>query len=313
MGRSAEKAALRRLIAGAVFDMAGAGLIAFSLLQQQDELLWVGVGLMAVGSMLIVGWAREQSRLDKAGPTAKPVAAWSVEPELALPPPRRVELTSTGRWRLWLWLAAVAAAVLYTNGYPRRAQPMEAAFAEFGVETEAVIHDKQQRSSAGGEPRYYLYYHFHDRRGEQVRASTTVAEHIYSSHREGDTIRLVYLPDDPLSHQVAGVEDNRFRPEGIAALAALLAALTALELQRRRHKRLVTAGSAVGGTVLEVTRTGAASRYTVSAEAAGVERRLRHSERACRLRVGGRVTVLYSPDKPSEVLLYRAAVYRALR
>ena len=222
MASGGERAGLRRLIAGAVFDMAGVGLIAFSLIQERDELLWVGVGLMAVGSMLIVGWARQQSRLEAATPTEKPVAAWSVEPELALPPPRRVELTSTGRWRLWLWLAAVAAAVLYTNGYPRRAQPMEAAFAEFGVETEAVIHDKQQRTSAGGEPRYYLYYHFANRRGEQVRASIAVAELIYSSHREGDTIRVVYLPDDPLTHQVAGVEDNRFRPEGIAVLLVIV-------------------------------------------------------------------------------------------
>ena len=304
---------MRRLIAGAVFDMAGVGLIAFSLIQERDELLWVGVGLMAVGSMLILGWAREQSRREAATPTEKPVAAWSVEPELALPPPRRVELTSTGRWRLWLWLAAVAAAVLYTNGYPRSAQPMEAAFAKFGVETEAVIHDKQQRSSAGGEPRYYLYYHFDNRRGEQVRASIAVAEHIYSSQREGDTIRVTYLPDEPLSHEVMGVEYDRFRPEGIVALAALLAALSALELQRQRHKRLVTVGSAVGGTVLEMTRTGAASRYTVRAETGGVERRLRHSERACRLRAGDRVTVLYSPDKPSDAVLYRGAVYRALR
>ena len=185
---------------------------------------------MAVGSMLIVGWAREQSRLDEVGPTAKPVAAWSVEPEFALPTPRRVELTSTGRWRLWLWLAAVAAAVLYTNGYPRTAQPMEAAFAEFGVETEAVIHDKQQRSSAGGEPRYYLYYHFEDRRGEQVRASRAVGETVYASHGEGDRIRVVYLPTIRFPPGARG-RRRPLRPEGIAALAALLAALTALELQ----------------------------------------------------------------------------------
>ncbi len=303
---------MQRLIAGAVFDITGVGLIAFSLIQQRDELLWVGVGLMAVGSMLIVGWAREQSRLEAATPTQKPVAEWLVEPELALPPPRRVELTSTGRWRLWLWLAAVAAAVLYTNGYPRRAQPMEAAFAEFGVETEAIVHDKQQRTSAGGEPRYYLYYHFEDRRGEQVRASTAVGESVYASHGEGDRIRVVYLANDPLSHQIQGVEDDRLRPEGLAALAALAAALTALELQRRKHKRLVTAGSAVGGTVLEVSRTGAASKYTVSVETGGAERTLRHSERACRLRVGDRVTVLYWPDMPSDMVLYRGAVYRAL-
>ncbi len=312
MGNGEKKAGLRRLIAGAVFDVTGVGLIAFSLLQQPNDLLWVGVGLVAVGSMLIVGWAREQSRLEAATPTAHRVAAWSIEPELALPPPRRVELTSPGRWRLWLWLAAVAAAVLYTNGYPRRVQPMETAFAEFGVATEAVVHEKQQRTSASGEPRYYLYYHFEDRRGEQVRASIAVGESAYASHGQGDRIRVVYLPDDPLSHRVQGVKDDRLRPEGLAALVALLAALTALELQRRKHKRLVAAGSTVGGTVLDVSRTGAASKYTVSVETGGEERRLRHSERACRLRAGDRVTVLYSPHKPSDVVLYRAAVYRAL-
>ena len=304
---------MRRLIAGAVFDMAGVGLIAFSLIQERDELLWVGVGLMAVGSMLIVGWARQQSRLEAATPTETAVAAWSVEPELALPPPRRVELTSTGRWRLWLWLrggrggralyqrlsaksAADGGGFRQVRGGNRGGHPRQAA--------------TQQR---GRRARYYLYYHFDNRRGEQVRASIAVAEQIYSSRREGDTIRVTYLPDEPLSHEVMGVEYDRFRPEGIVALAALLAALSALELQRRRHKRLVTVGSAVGGTVLEVTRTGAASRYTVRAETGGVERRLRHSERACRLRAGDRVTVLYSPDKPSDVVLYRGAVYRALR
>ncbi len=301
-----------RLIAGAVFDVTGVGLIAFSLLQQPNDLLWVGVGLMAVGSILIVGWAREQSRLEAATSTEQPVATWSIEPELALPPPRRVQLTSPGRWRLWLWLAAVAAAVLYTNGYPRRAQPMETAFAEFGIVTEAVVHDKQQRTSAGGEPRYYLYYHFEGRRGEQVRASMAVGESAYASHGEGDRIRVVYLPDDPHSHQVQGVKNDRLRPEGLAALVALSAALTALEMQRRKHKRLVASGSTLGGIVLDVSRIGAASKYTVSVETGGEERRLRHSERACRLRAGDRVTVLYSPHKPSDAVLYRAAVYRAL-
>ena len=313
MGSGSEKAGLRRLIAGAVFDMTGVGLIAFSLLQDQDELLWVGVGLMAVGSVLIVGWAREQTRLEAATPTAKAVASWSLEPELALPPPRRVEITSAGRWRLWLWIAALAAAVLYTNGYPRRARPLEAAFAEFGKETEAVVHDKQQRTSAGGEPRYYLYYHFENRRGERIRASAAVGESVYAAHGEGDRLRVVYLPNDPATHHLQGVGDDRPRPEGFVALVALLAALTALELQRRKHKHLVTAGSALGGTVLEVSRAGAASKYTVGVETGGMERRLRQSERACRLRVGDRVTVLYSAEKPSEVVLYRAAVYRALR
>ena len=314
MRTAEEQPAWKRLIAGAVLDAAGLGLIAFSFLHEQSLLLLgAGVGLIALGSALVVRWARERSSLEAAPPAGEQAARWILEPELASPPRRRAAITASGRWRMGLWLAAVTAAVLYAGGYPRRAAPMETELSRYGVETDAVIHDKRQRNNAEGQPRYYLYYNFSDRRGERVRASTAVSESVYGAHREGDTVRVVYLREDPLSHQVRGVEKGRLRREGLAVLAALLAALAALERQRRRHKRLVEEGSAVGGAVVEVKRLGAASSYTVLAKTAGVERRLRHTERPCRLRAGDRVTVLYLPRKPSDALLYRAAVYRALR
>ena len=305
---------MKQLIAGVVLDVAGAGLIAFFLLQKREDLLWVGVVLMVIGSALVIRRARTRSSFEAAIPRARrDDNTWKLEPELTLPPPRRVELTLTSRLCVWLWLTAVVAALLYTKGYPHHVNSNEMAFSRFGVKATAIVHNKRHHKNTRGQLRYYLHYNFSNQHGEQVRASISVAERIYASFNEGDVIQIVYLPDNPLSHWVLGVESNGPRREGLLALLALSAVLAVLELQRRRHKRLVTKGSAISGTVLEVTRIGITSRYTVRTETAGVERKLRHSERSCKLRSGDYVTVLYCPNRPSDILLYRAAAYRVLR
>ncbi len=302
------------LIAGAVLDTLGVALIALSFVQETDT-LYAGLVLMAAGSVFFVLWGRRNSR-DLAGDTAPQSSAstkgWTPERELTRPLPRQVVLTPVGRWRTLLWMLALAAAVIYTNVIPGRATPRQETLQRFGVEVTGVIHRKESRSHDGAATAYYLYYNFKDANGKGVRASAAVGEQVYSSFQEGDSIEITYLAEDPFFHEAKGFGDRSgARPLGYPWVALLTIAIVALEIHRIRHKRLAMYGKAVAGNVTKLTRLGAATAYSVECTAGGRRRKLRGSERRPGLRVGDPVTVLYMPDKPQHIVLYRLCLYRA--
>ena len=302
------------LVAGAVFDTLGVALIALSFVQETDT-LYVGLVLMAAGSVFFVLWGRQNSR-DQAGDTAPHSSAstkgWTPERELTRPLPRQVVLTAVGRWRTLLWMLALGAAVIYTNVMPGRATPRQQTLQRFGVEATGVIHRKESRSHDGGATVYYLYYNFKDANGKGVRASAAVGERVYSSFQEGDSIEVAYLPEDPFFHQAKGFGDGRAaRPLGYLWVALLTIAIVALEIHRIRHKRLAMYGRPIAGVVTKLTRLGAATAYSVQCTAGGRRRTLRGSERRPGLQAGDPVTVLYMPDKPQHIVLYRLCLYRA--
>ena len=302
------------LIAGAVLDTLGVALIALSFVQETDT-LYFGLALMALGSVFFVLWGRRNSR-DLAGDAAPHSSAstkgWKPERELTRPLPRQVVLTPVGRWRTLLWMLALAAAVIYTNVIPGRATPRQETLQRFGVEVTGVIHRKESRSHAGASTVYYLYYNFKDANGEGVRASAAVDKQVYSSFQEGDSIEITYLPEDLFFHEAKGFGGGRrARPLGYLWVALLTIAIVALEIHRIRHKRLAMYGRPIAGVVTKLTRLGAATAYSVQCTAGGRRRKLRGSERRPGLRVGDPVTVLYMPDKPQHIVLYRLCLYRA--
>jgi hypothetical protein len=300
------------LIAGAVFDTLGAAFIALSFVRE-TETLYIGLVLMAIGSVCIVLWTRQNSSGRGAGQaSSSQVSAkgWAPERELTRPLPRQVVLTPLGRWRTILWILAMAAAVIYTNVIPGRATPKQETLRRFGVEVSGEIHRKDVRTHDGG-PAYYLYYNFQDGAGNGVRASIAVDDGIYSSFQEGDSVDITFLPQDPFVHEVNGLGDGRAaEPLGYLWVGLLAVAIVALEIHRIRHKRLAMHGKAIQGIVKKVTRLGAATAYSVQCTAGGHRRTLRGSERRPGLRAGDSVTVLYRPDKPHHMILYRLCLYR---
>ena len=302
------------LIAGVVFDTLGVALIALSFVQE-TETLYIGLVLMAIGSVFIFLWARQSSGGQAAGeapPSSDSAKGWTPEPELARPLPRQVVLTPVGRWRTVLWVLALAAAVIYTNVIPGRPTPKQETLQRFGAEATGVIHRKDTRSHGGGETVHYLYYNFEDANGKQVRASVAVDAEVYASHAEGDSIQITYLPEDPLLHEAKAFGDERGpRPLGYLWVALLAIAIVALEIHRIRHKRLAMYGKPIAGTVTKLTRLGASTAYTVQCSPGGRRRTLRGSERKPGLHEGDAVTVLYMPDKPQQIVLYRLCLYQA--
>lgn len=313
LGVSLTSQARLLLIAGAVFDTLGVALIALSFVQETDT-LYIGLFLIAIGSACVLLWARQNSNVrpdDEAPPSMVSIKAWTPERELARPLPRQVVLTPVGRWRTILWILAMAAAVIYSNVIPGRATPKQETLRRFGVETMGEIHRREVRTHNGG-PVYYLYYNFQDGDGKGVRASLAVDEPVYSSFKEGDSIEMVYLPQDPFVHAVKGFGDARgARPLGYLWVGLLAVAIVGLEIHRIRHKRLVMHGHPIPAIVRKVTRFGAATAYTIECTAGGHRRTLRGSERRPGLKVGDSVTVLYRPDKPQRIVLYRLCLYRA--
>jgi len=301
------------LVAGAVLDTLGVALIALSFVQETDT-LYAGLALMAAGSVFFVLWGRQNSRdaaVDAAPQSRASTTGWTPERELTRSLPRQVVLTPVGRWRTLLWILALVAAVIYANVIPGPATPKQETLERFGVEVMGVVHRKESRTHDGGRV-YYLYYNFQDREGKGVRTSVAVDEPVYSSFQEGDSIEITYLPQDPFFHDAKGFGDDRGpRPLGYLWGALLAVVIVALEIHRIRHKRLAMYGKPIAGTVTKLTRLGAATAYTVQCTAAAHQRTLRGSERRPGLQAGDAVTVLYRPDKPQQIVLYRLCLYRA--
>jgi len=307
------------LIAGIVLDGVGAVVIALSL-PEAGLTASIGVGCLLIGTLLIsFGLERSRSIEDSDSP-AKPTEArlkrWKPEQELRAATPRRVRLAPLAQVIVFSWTAMILVGgfLLWERvaglepGHPARAVIDEA-----GAQGVAAVHEKRVRQTANGEPRYYLYYHFADAEDRELRASAQVSAEIYRRYDEGDQLEVVYLPEDLALHYLPEITRSaRTIRIGLAIGAVLLALAVVLDIQRRRHRRLVSRGEAAAAVVERVTRRGSARAYEARYKVGGREGVVKAVERGRTIEPGDLATVLYEPSKPEDVLLYRTSLYRAI-
>ena len=256
------------LIGGIVLDGVGAVVIALSL-PEAGLTAAIGVGCLLVGTLLI-SFALERSRsIEDADAPAKPtegrVKRWRPEQELRAPTPRKVRLAPIAQVIVFSWTAMilVGGSLLWDRvaglepGHPARAVIDEA-----GVQGVATVHEKRVLETAAGGARYSLYYHFIDQEDRELRASAQVSEQIYRSYHEGDQLEVVYLPGDLAAHYLPEItRSERTVRFGLAIGVVLLALAVVLDIQRRRHRRLVSRGETGAAVVERVTRRGSARAY----------------------------------------------------
>jgi hypothetical protein len=301
------------IVAGAVLDLAGAVLIARSVPEIGVPLAG-GVGLLLAGSAMVFQGALRVSRgRAQQRPAPRTVLAdWTPEPELSVAPPRPVRLTRTGKVSVGLWGAMALIVIGYLYLATQRPARTPALLEAAGVTATATIHAKNERDTASGEKAYYVAYHFETGQGDQVRESRRVPRAVYDAVAVGDSLEVIYFPEDPQQNFVPRLEQQEI-PAVLrwAAVGLLVALFFAFEQQRRFHKRLVSHGKPTAGVVEGVRRRGATRVFSVRYKLHGQEGRLRGSERNPERADGDTLTVLYLPERPERTLLYCTSLYRA--
>ncbi len=312
-GRSVRFLSNPWLVAGGLLDLVGLGLVIWAL-PEGGWPLAAGVVCLLAGALAI---SRASLGLAPEEPAAgSPSRAHRIEPELASPPPRRVELKVRPKLVVGLWAMALGlmAFFFYDRVWTRLPPvPSQSLLANQGVAARGEVHRKELRESASGEPRYYLYYNFDDQQGSGMRASVSVPAAVYERFGEGAAITVVYLPGESALHYLPEITRDPFAMRG-SLIAALLAAFAIglLEMQRRKHKRLTSRGAAVEGKVAGLVRRGVNRVYTAEYRAGGKSLSVRATERNPARREGDAVTVLYNPNDPTEAIVYVAAMYRVV-
>jgi len=300
------------MIAGVALDVAGAALIVTSIEEGGPRLI-LGIGLLAAGSSLVFRGALRSFPRPAPGPLDESFAEdWRPEPELQRPSPRPVRLSSLGKRIAFSWAAMLLAAAAFLALQTFRPDEQQRLLESYGASAIGEIHDKAERPDAAGRTRYYLYFRFEDRAGRRVRGSVQVAGSDFGRAQTGDTVRVLYLPEDPFVYALPEYSEARLWFEALPwALAAVAALAGVLELYRRKHRRLVAHGRPAPGRVV-APGSGLTRSFTVEYRAGGETRTLRGSGRAPELRQGDAVTVLCLPERTSEALIYRSSLYRAV-
>ncbi len=303
-------------LAGLLLDIAGIGMMIASM-PDAGPLLWAGLGTVAVGSWLVTR-GNPKPAPSAAAPVRKPKVGWLPEPELRQTIPRKTAMNPIARISLvsWLLMLSVGGWIAYDRVLTLNPPPsFYQMVSELGETASGSIHRKAIReASSGPETYYYFYYNFLDASGAGIRASTIVTGRIYERYREGDSIDVVFLPDDPLSHYLPQITRSPSSTRGLLMVAVIVVFFGwILETMRRRHRRLVRTGQAIPGTVENVRRRGARTAYSVRFKADGKEAVLKGSERGPRRSNGDTATVLVDPATPGDAVVYQQGLYRATR
>ena len=307
------------LALGASLAVSG-GIAIVTSLPDGGEILWVGVGLVALGSLsLRMGLDRAQRDRPEAGPATSsrattPPGSSGIEPELRGPSPRRVQMTARGRAVVLIWTLTLAIFAILVHRHFGMLTPveMQGRLDEQGAAAVAEFHGKEVRELPDGKTLHFVGYNFLPASGSPVRISRSVTAGVFARLREGETTRVLYMPGNPELHYLPDLTSPV--PTRIVFLACglLLAAAGFAEAQRRLHRRLVASGAAVSGTTANVRRRGGVRSFLVNFDIGGVRRTLKGTERNPDLRNGQRATVLYDPAASTRAVIYRLALYRAL-
>lgn len=302
------------LALGASLAVSGGFAIVVSLLDR-GPFLWVGVGLVAAGSLALrKGLNLAQARTEEpSGRRARPATAASVESELRLPPPRSVAMTARGKAVVVIWTATLTLFATLAYEHSGLLPPPEAKnrLQSEGLEAVAAIHSREVRTLADGRQLHFVGYRFSTRSGTPMRINRSVPPRVFSRLAEGDTTTVVYFPNRPEIHYLPDLTSPVQTRLVLFAGGLLLAAAGFAEAQRRLHRRLVRSGQPVTGHTADVRRRGGVRSFRVNYEVAGQRRSLRARERNPDLRNGQAATVLYDPSSASKGVIYRLALYRA--
>ena len=303
------------LIVAATLDVGGGLLIVFSL-PDGGQPLWLGVGLIAVGSLTMRrGMARMNAELEllpDALEETRPGGA-DVEPELKKPAPRSVELTRRGKIVAAIWVAVVLLVSVLAYQHSTRLPPprAKALLTSEGVSATATINRKERRSVETGTTQYVIGYNFTEESGSSIRSTQTVPRAVFESFAEGEELKVLYFPPDPSIHYLPEITSPITDRVGWLAIALLVAAAGFADAQRRTHKDLVTSGRAISGFVANVQRRGGVRSFLVNYDVGDQRRSIKAAERNTNLKNGQSATVLYDPKRLDRAVVYRIALYRA--
>ncbi len=305
------------LILGASLDVSGCILVLFSL-SEGGETLWTGVGLIASGSfMLRKGFAALQqtgtSPSVEEGSIQQSVKDRNVEPELKLPAPRNVSITSRGILIVSVWVIILSIfGVMAFRHFELLPPPTNKDLIESnGSSATATIHARETLELADGRNLHFIGYHFVTRAGSTVRTRRSVPVSTFSQLPEGKELKVRYVAYDPQMHYLPEITSTV--PTQLIYLISglLLIAAGFTDAQRRVHRRLVSSGIPLSGFIANVKRRGGVRSFLINYNVAGERMTLKATERNPELHNGQTVTLLYDQKNPGRAVLYRLAMYRA--
>ena len=298
-------------------SLAGSGGFAiFSSLPEGGAALWLGVGLVAGGSVALrVGFAELRHETGQPGgedSAPESTFAGDLDPAWLRPTPRPVEMTFRGKLVLSVWIVTVALFGALAHEHFGRLPPPNAksVLDQEGAVATASVHAREERTLPDGRKLYFLAYNFKTATGTSMRINRSVSLRIFQSLAELDATRVVYAPQTPQLHYLPDITSPVSTRFVFFAGALLLVAAGLTEAQRRLHRRLVASGSPVKGLVANVRRRGGVRSFRVNYDVAGERRSLTGTERNPDLRNGQTAIVLYDPAIPSRATIYRLALYR---
>ncbi|MDE0264038.1 MAG: hypothetical protein OXJ37_16665 [Bryobacterales bacterium] len=305
------------LALGASLAISGGFTVVMSL-PEGGETLWLGVGLIAAGSLALRQGLAGTDQVTRPPPRHEGAARASaddshIEPELRVATPREVTLTARGKLVLAVWVAVLAVFGLLSHQHFGRlpAPPSKKLLDQEGVSTSATVHSQEMRSLENGRTLYFLGYSFTADAGRPMRVNQSVPPRVYARISEGDTTEVVYMPLNPQRHYLPEITSPVTTGMVVFIAAVLVLAAGFAEAQRRLHRRLAVSGNAVSGFTADVRRRGGVRTFLVNYDASGKRQTLRARERNPELRNGQTVTVLYDPAIPSRAVVYRHGMYKA--